>query len=797
MKRVRYSSEMPSKVRRPLDRYLRVLSRTSILVLFVMVTSGISFGAEQDVLENDTVQLIFDQHTGLFQVRSVPGNVVSLFDAGPAFEENGRMVSARDAARIEIHRQGFSNQIGAGEKLSVAYSFANNDVAELRYEISIYKNKPWLSITAYFPKGAYRLGDVNLIYGKLRVLDAFKTRLYVSSGEAGGNSGVWQLGLANWSSTQLSVFYDARAQAAIGMGFYSFRRASASIFSNYLTSNEIGVRAAAHYNNYQPREEPLETESLLLNFGRDPLKLLDGWARAAVDTIHPVFNRNIRQGMLNPWYIYGDEITEEDVLKQTALLKKSIFPDYGIDSVVLGEWQKQVREPGDSGNSLGFGEDREDRRLFPHGVQWIADQIVAAGLKPVYGFNYAFAASESSTATEHPSWMITADRSHMSFGFPIDYSNPEAQQWIHNLAHRATDLHAKWLWTDFNGGPSRGTLFDTTKVLEFEDIRDGLRAIRTGAGPDVIRHFFCCGPYFTAIGLVDRVRTGGDMAGLGDWAGLKARTRELAAMYMTQQRFWIVDSDPIFVGGAVDVRDAGATRIPPNPSFLDEIRMRLQLFAATGSFPTLGENLEDLDANRTHLLTLVLPTYGQAARPLDLFTHNTPEVFDLKVQTDWDHWHVLFLQNWTDHAKSYPIHFSDLDLDPTKSYLVFRFWDQQIVGEFSGSVTLPVGQREGESFAIREQPKHPWVLGTDMHLTQGGVELGKVRFDQSSGALTGTARRHPGDEGQVVLYVPAGYRVDSASGQFREELLPSGAHAVYLELRFDEATIPWAVTFGQ
>jgi hypothetical protein len=739
----------------------------------------------------------FDRHTGLFQVQSLPDTVVTLFEAGPAFEENGRMITARDATRIETSRQDFSNKIGAGEKLSVKYSFANNDIPELRYEISIYKDQPWLSITAYLPKGAYHLGDVDLIQGKLRVWDAFKTRLYVCSGEAGGNSGVWPLGMASWRSAGLSVFYEPEAQTALGMGFYSFRRASTSIFSQYLTSDEIGVRAAAHYNNYQPSEEALETESLLLNIGRDPLKLLEEWASTVADTVQPVFDHNTRQGLLNPWYMYGDGITEDEELKQTKLLKASILPGYGVNFVIAGEWQKQHSEFGDVGDSLGFGDDQEDRHLFPHGFHWIADQIFDAGLQPAYGFNYAYAAPESSTAKKHPSWMITADRSRTNFGFPIDYTNPEAQKWIHDLAHRASDLHAKWLWTDFNGGPTRGTLFDSKKIMEFENIRDGLRAIRAGAGPDVLRVFVCCGPYFTSIGLVDRVRTGDDMAGVGDWKGLKDTARQLASMYMTHQRLWIVDSDPIFVGGAVEVRDAGAAHIPPDPSFLDEVRMRLQLFTTTGSYPTLGENLEDYDASRIRLLTLVLPSYGQAARPIDLFTDNTPEMFDLKVKADWDEWHVLFLQNWNDYRKNYHIESSDLGLDSNKRYLIFRFWDQKLVGEFSGSVSLPVGERQGESFAIREQPKRPWVLGTDMHLTQGGVELEGVRFDQPSQVLSGIARRHPGAEGQVVLYVPAGYEVQSASGEFREEMTPNGAHTVFLKLRFDKETAPWTVKFRQ
>lgn len=73
-----------------------------------------------------------------------------------------------------------------------------------------------------------------------------------------------------------------------------------------------------------------------------------------------------------------------------------------------------------------------------------------------------------------------------------------------------------------------------------------------------------------------------------------------------------------------------------------------------------GENIADLDPDRMYLLTLVVPRYGQAARPLDLFIHTTPKIYDLSVKTDWDQWHVLMRQNWNDSDKTHPIRFAKL-----------------------------------------------------------------------------------------------------------------------------------------
>jgi hypothetical protein len=785
------------------DRAIGRLAKANILRMCLCLLVGLPAGdryavwaQDKEILDNGIVRLLFDQHIGEFEAQSLLSGAVRLVDAGPSFQKDGQTLSAKDATGIEVHREPFEDQIGKGQQLVVQYRFQGG-IPSVRYELRLYERKPWVGVTAHLSPGSFQLGDVDVVQGKLLVPEAFGTRIYICSGTAGGDSGVWQLGMRRWESSALSVVYEPRVRAAISLGFYSFYRASSSVVVRYLSANEIGISGVAHYNGYRPQDQELRTESLRLNFDRDPLGSLEAWADAAEKVVQPKFNHDTRTGILNTWFVYGNETSEERELKQTKLLHDSILPDYGIKFVIAGEWQKQRSEPGDTGDSLGFGEDQEDRKLFPHGLEWVCDQIRELGLLPAFGINYAYAAMDSSTAHKNPAWVIRGDLSRLDAGFPIDYTNPDAQKWLFNLAHRAVDLKAGWFWTDFNGGPTRGTLYNPKQIMGFEDVRDGLRTIRKAIGPDVLRDFVCCGQYFTALGLVDRVRTGNDMVAVGDWQGLKDTARQLAALYVGHQRLWITSPDAIFVGGGNAVHDFGAEHIPPDSATLDEVRMRLQLFLSTGSYPTIGENLEDFDSERIHLLTLVLPSYGQAARPLDLFVHTTPEIYDLRVKTGWDRWNVLMLQNWNDYYKKYNVNLSDLGLDESRTYLVFRFWDQVLLGQFRDRVTLNVGARQGETFSIRELPHRPWIISTDMHLTQGGVELQDVSYDEQSGELKGIARRHRGAQGQVVIYVPSGYAIRSASAPYRLEAQPSGAKVVYMALKFSEQTIPWSLSFAE
>jgi hypothetical protein len=760
------------------------------------VTYALS-GGENDVLDNGQVKLTFHRRTGRFEAQAEADGAMRLYAAAPALRIDGQNAAFMDTGKAQIHHESFTDQIGRGEKLVVYYGIGKS-APPVKYELRMYEDEPWVTATAYVPRGSYELGDLSVVQGKIATPAAFDTRVYINSGTAGGDTGVWPLGVRRWNSTAVSVFYDANEREAIGMGFYTFRRASTSVVSQYLGPDQIGVDASAHYNDYRPTDGGLRTESALLIFRQDPMKILNEWANATVAVVKPKFIHDASTGYLNTWYMYGDQTTQEETLRQAQLLKDSVLPGYGIKIVTTGEWQLQHTKPGDVGDSLGFGEDEVDKGLYPDGIKWLIDRIRALGLQASLGANYAYAAQSSALVRKSVPWIVKDDWSRLNFGYPIDFTNPDAQRWVYGIAHRVTQYKAVEWWSDFNGGPTRGRLSDPKQIMGFEDVRQGLRAIRRAVGPHVMMEPACCEyDYFAFIGIVDRARTGQDMAALGNFDDLEAIARQLAGTYMLHQRFWINNSDPLYVGGRDFVHDYGSGPLPSDASLRDEVRMRLQLQLTSGSFVTIGENMEDFDANRLHLLTLVLPTYGQAAKPLDMFIHTTPQEYDLPIAAKWDKWHVLVLQNWSQEGQEYKVQFADLGLSEARRYLVYRFWDQAYVGEFRGAVALKVGRRTGETYAIREAPTHPWVLSTDMTLTQGAVELRDVRFDQASHELTGVASRHAGAEGHIAVYVPRGYAVRSGSGDYSVEKLSSGATIVRLHLSFKQATAPWNLEFDR
>jgi hypothetical protein len=769
----------------------------SVMAWFIVMAacSSTALGQKSSsklMLDNGLARITFDTNKGTFDARGLSEPTIVLRDAAPECEVDGKVLSVNDLVNVTAHKEQFNDSIGQGEKIAAIYSFKDG-IPSIRYEIRLYAGQPAASIQAFLPAGTYHLGNVNVIHGSLAVREAFNTRVYLNSGEAGGRTGVWDLGIQRWQSAVLSSWYDVDTKDALAISFYSFQRAGTTVQSQYLGPQKIGVTAQVHYNGYKVEGKELPTESALLTFGRNPVQMLDDWARIAASVVHPKFNHDTHTGYIDVWYTFGDKASDEQVLEQAKLLRKSVLPGYGMSFVSLGEWQKQRHEFGDGGDDLGFGEDLIDEKLFPRGLEPLCKEYHQMGFGCTFGANYAYAAPESSIAKKNVPWLVKEDRSRLSFGAPIDFTNPAAQDWVYDLFHRAEPIGAKWVWTDFDGGPTRGTLNDPTKIRGFEDIREGLSAIRRAVGDDTFIQKFCCGPYFTYLGLADRVRVGRDMVALGDFDGLEAVARQLAGNYMLHQRFWINDPDPLFVGGREYVHNYGSGSLGSDPAIRDEVRMRLQLEVSAGGFVTLGEDMHDLGPNEIRMLTQVLPTYGQAATPLDMFTHSIPEVYDLKVATSWDKWNVLMLQNWEASDKTYDIHFDWLKLDPLKNYLVFRFWDQKLLGTYSGAAKLTVSTHTGETYAIREVPSHPWVLSTDMHLTQGGVELTNVTYKEETGILSGTATRHPGANGSIVAYLPRGYELLNASYPYLKEQQSDGSTLIRLTVAFNSTKAEWSL----
>jgi hypothetical protein len=215
-----------------------------------------------------------------------------------------------------------------------------------------------------------------------------------------------------------------------------------------------------------------------------------------------------------------------------------------------------------------------------------------------------------------------------------------------------------------------------------------------------------------------------------------------------------------------------------------------------------GDRLPDLDPARLDILTRVLPTYGVAARPLDLFDRDRPELFALHVQSTFGAWWLVGYFHWDEEAEVTRIlPLSRLGLSPAQSYLVYTFWTQQLVAESNDAVTLRFPPATVHLLAIHPKQGRPQVLGTDRHYTQGAIELTRVQWDAMQNTLSGLALGAPGQSWTLTIYVPAGFAW--AADMFSELSLSPGVVVqayepplLRLQLTFTNTDrLAWSVVF--
>jgi hypothetical protein len=225
----------------------------------------------------------------------------------------------------------------------------------------------------------------------------------------------------------------------------------------------------------------------------------------------------------------------------------------------------------------------------------------------------------------------------------------------------------------------------------------------------------------------------------------------------------------------------------------NETRVRMAFVALGGGPAFICDRLPELPEERLLLIPQCLPSYRQPARPIDLFTRDGyPQVWDLPVETAWGSWHVLGLFNLDEEPARAMVDLRQMRLDRSRRYAIWDYFGAKLLGEVAPgeeldlTLSVPVPATDVRVLRVTAVEDRPFVLATDMHLTQGGVELPEVQWDAGALTLRGVARRAPGLQGEVVVFVPEGYA--PAEGELQGRLLR-------VPLQFATPEREWVVEF--
>ncbi|MFN7997579.1 MAG: glycoside hydrolase family 36 protein [Bryobacteraceae bacterium] len=530
----------------------------------------------------------------------------------------------------------------------------------------------------------------------------------------------------------------------------------------------FALTAEAFYNRefLIPPGGSVSSGRVAFQIATDIFTALESYAQA-IGELHRIRLNPIVTGWCN-WFFTNEFVHEDEIVRNAEFVGRHLRP-FGMEYIQL-----------DDGYQRAFG-DWEANENFPHGMKWLAGKIHDAGLKAGIWLAPYCITDGTEVQRTHPDWLIKdsagepkicggqqAAEDVGGYGFwsfhkkiyGLDITHPGAAEWHRKLFEKvASDWNYDFVkidfveWTLLAAGRYHDPKFGRAGAY-----RRGFQIIRDAIGPN--RHLLDCGPPNTTVGILDSVRIEQDMPHL-TWPQYvktsKSSAPAAAKRYYFHKRAWINDADHL-----------GLALLT-----MSQAKAAASIIALSGGTLISGDRLYQLDPERLEILKRVLPIYGEAARPLDLFDKDFPEIFALPIRKENGGWLIVGYFNYDEGATVIrDLNLTRLGLDPQKTYLAYEFWSQQFLGEVSRAIRLPFEPSSVQLLAFREKLGVPQVLGTDRHFTQGALELENVRWDAAARTLSGAALGTLSSSWKMSIHVPDGWLWDEKG---RELFHDSGA----------------------
>ena len=309
---------------------------------------------------------------------------------------------------------------------------------------------------------------------------------------------------------------------------------------------------------------------------------------------------------------------------------------------------------------------------------------------------------------------------------------------------------------------------DRSKTNE-EVYRDGLKLVREAAGKDV----FLLGCNIAqnmrtlggSIGLVDAMRVGPDIK--ADWSAVVRCARPATYLYFLNGRVWHNDPD------CVMLRD---------PLTLDNARAWATFVALSGQLNLVSEWLPDLPAEKLDVYKRTIPNHRNlSARPVDLFEHEMPRVWQLTSGQGEERRDVVALFNWNAPPSTRPTTApapeepttarSDAStmLQPSPAtvrldlkalglaegnYVGFDYWDKQFIPNLRDGMEFRLPAGSCKVIAIVRKLSRPQVVSNSRHVAQENLDQTYVRWQNDAHELKARSRVVQGDP--LELRIDAG-----------------------------------------
>ena len=574
-----------------------------------------------------------------------------------------------------------------------------------------------------------------------------------------------------WSDF-FSLVKNIQSQDQIFFGFVTLKDQLAQIqwkIKNKAQIERVECRCSGD-SILMEKGDRFDSEILMCSGEKNPL-IIEEWARITGKLMKKREFSKIPNGWCS-WYYYWKGIDEKKIalnIEAAQKLKEQIPLEY-----------IQIDDGYEIVNGLGDWLETNPKK-FPNGLKDLVQKIKAAGFKAGLWLAPFLISRYSQLFKEHNDWIIRDFKGKPIWGvwpflgatsflsaifkdrtYALDLTHPEVQSWLRNLFKTLVDeIGFEYLKIDFiYAGAMEGIRYNK-KMTRIQAYRKGLEIIRDAIGEKTFL-LGCGAPFGPSIGIVDAMRVSTDtapsfkvpfilkflnkllFANLETIPSVESAMQQNILRYFFHKHFWINDPDALIVR-----RESHLST--------EEIQFEVTAIGLLGGLLFLGDSMTNLTPSETELIQILIPPYGNSARPLDLLEQNFPEILILDVQTPFDNWKVIGIFNWSDKTKNAKIDLNKILSPNQEKYHIFEFWEKTYLGIHENEFeTDAIGPHSVKLFTLHQVKAIPTLLSSSFHITQGGVEIKQFEFDPQTDSLHIALEKRGEHKGNLYIYLPDG-----------------------------------------
>ena len=575
---------------------------------------------------------------------------------------------------------------------------------------------------------------------------------------------------ASTTSCYNGVLYDTESKRSLVFGFLSFQKWWSAVQMGYDGDTQRGKEenhGVNHWALYHKCEnhichqgEEVYAEPVYLNFAHQGWEAYHHYAEMVGHHVKPKSLNRIFSG----WCAQDSEdgpINAAQISEQVEQITKNRLSDPsipgGFEYVQIGKgWEESI------------GSYQADVQKFPNGMKSVADQIHAKGLKAGIRFTPFCVETSSELLKTHPEYFLQErdKKKPVSIVLPedgrevviFDVSQPGAQAHIRENARKIIN---EWGYDLVKADLLAYTIGPLTELNNFVANDASLTSVELyRLGVQFLNQIIeenekkvvlaacntCRGPSIGDFVLNETSSGYGDYLGERSWEspqGLKPIANAHAAHLPMYGTAWTNEFGTLTIN---------------EPLPLNEALIAMTMAGMSGGVVTCGDNFTTLKTDRAALLAKIFPLTGDAAIPVDLYESKFPQIWNLPVTSPYEAYNVVGVFNWTDRKADVDFTLDSLSLNPSRYYLVHDFWNREFLGNVRERVTLfDIPSRSVKLLCLRAEQSVPQLLATDIHLTQGGVEVLSAGWDKRSQSFLAVCKPPRRSKGTLFLHVPQDY----------------------------------------